>query len=233
MRKNILISLVVLLLLLIVGCQQKTENVVEKQFVCADGRVVNTAEECTAQNVEVVQEKEIIVDEVKPVEKEEVISSDNKNKEYTFSLEQIRELDKKLVGKRATFITDSMAQPVQVGDRYTFAYGVQNTFIKPMQFKIDIKFLEARTTSNSKIGADELTEKWFGSLDGMNFNLSKNEKKYIPVTVDVWDIASKDSLNTFNGTYTFEIDVYSKDPESQGNFYGEYTSNLFYVRVGK
>ncbi len=234
MKKILLFIL--LFIVIIAGCSQQkiAQKVIEKQYVCVDGRVVNTTQECTAQNVAVAEQKEVIPDTAQtqsPQLQQSV--SEKKDSDYVFSLDEVRAMDKKLVGKRAVILKEAMDNSIKVGDNYVFGYAIQNQYVKPMEFTLHVKLFEAKTVSQGKIGADEKVEQWFRKVQDMQFNLSKNEVKYIPLYLTVGDYVNNDNLQTFDGTYTFTVFATVRDPSQDSNFKEDYANNQFFVRVDK
>ncbi len=205
MKWNILL---VLVLLFVAGCGQKTV------YVCSDGTQVEDATQCVESTEETTQSEETTPTEDNTLEEtadESAVESSDETTEQSYIL---TDTEKALLATRFTASTRAvlstpLVKNLHSGDIYVVGLGLQNILGSVSHdFIVDIKFREAKDFSNSVLQTDdELIQAWLGKNILTTYTLDRGEKVTIPIIIEVGEYLTENGDTVVPGTYIYDVRV--------------------------
>lgn len=117
-----------------------------------------------------------------------------------------------------------------VGDVYTFAVGIKNTYPNPKNFRLKPVLDDAKSTGLSNlISTDETIENWLARTNFSPFELGGAEQKIVPFIVEVGPEVAVGAA-TGPGSYTFDVEF---EIESTPGFWDKYNTgeDLLVIKV--
>lgn len=148
---------------------------------------------------------------------------------YEISADNLAKLKDKLTqGTTATLLYPSYPTGLKSGESYVFALGVTNTLRKETNFRLSLKFKEAKDLQNNPINVDkDYIMRWFDKNDFETWTLGDYEQKFIPIGVTVGDNIAADK-SVVPGNYEFELLIEKQDTKVVWN---EFAKKSFTFRV--
>lgn len=137
--------------------------------------------------------------------------------------------EEKLKKGQKVAISTSM-KIMAVGDVYTFAVGIRNTYPNPKNFRLKPVLDDAKSTGLSNlISTDETIENWLARNKFSSFELGGAEQKIVPLIVEVGPEVAAGAA-TGPGSYTFDVEF---EIESTPGFWDKYNTgqDLLVIKV--
>lgn len=220
MKKSILVFVSILMVLL-VGCGQKTV------YVCTDGTEVSTADECGVETTQETQtEDETPVDSYadEEIDSEEV-------QMYTLSDDEQALLEERFTSSTRAVLSTPLVKNLDVGDTYVAGLAIRNMLGSPHDFVVTLKFREAKDYSGSIIPTeDALVQAWLGKNLYTTYTLDRSEEVILPLIIEVGDVLSSDGDPVVPGTYIYDVYI---DYVTNSEATDEYEKLLLTVQVAE
>ena len=134
-------------------------------------------------------------------------------------------INEKLSGQQDVLDKLTITNPIElsenfqkglVGEYKVFLVGIYNSEGKDMLYKLNIKPLNAYDKSSNTIKTDDIIGYWYSKNDFTQFKLASGQKKAVPVIFEIGSYISRDkktNITTKEGTYVFNLEIYSTDNE--------------------
>lgn len=119
---------------------------------------------------------------------------------------------------------------LSIGETYAFGAGVINSYPKETNFRLAIRFSEAKTTGGLATlipGIDDTIYGWLSQSKFKTITVGSGEKAVMPIIVSVGPKISG-SQDTIAGSYTFDVKVeYEKTPQ----FWDTYGQQKLVIKI--
>lgn len=214
-----------LILLLLVGCGQKTV------YVCSDQTQVEDAIDCADTTQQEITPSEIFdysIDTVAP--EEETTTETPEQQSYVLSDTEKSVLAERFTASTRATLSTPLVKNLHVGDVSVIGLGLRNILGSVSHdFVVDITFREAKDFSGSILQTDdELIQAWLDKNIFTIYTLDRGEEITLPIIIEVGDYLTKTKDPVVPGTYIYDVYIsYVTNPESTD----EYQNLILTVQV--